>query len=150
MRTEPKNENWGIFHLNAKAFFVVGTLALTLMESGISILSVSADTVDTSWSNKYTVCNMCNHTPACQKSSRSAYYNYTNYVSSSMKYINIHAALYDGRDVSGHRGYKSYTGSTTHLWNNAIESTGNGISVRIDRIRKANGTASGVWNPDVK
>jgi len=59
MRTEPKNENWGIFHLNAKAFFVVGTLALTLMESGISILSVSADTVDTSWSNKYTVCVAC-------------------------------------------------------------------------------------------
>lgn len=134
-----------------KKVFATGALALTLMGSGFGVLSVAAsNTGDTSWTNKYTVNSMYDHTPARKKDNRSAYYNYTSKVTNSMNYINIHAALYDGRDVSGGHEYKSYVGSTTHLWNNAVESTGSGVSVRINSIRKANGSASGVWSPDSK
>ncbi|CAJ1225010.1 hypothetical protein [Lactiplantibacillus xiangfangensis] len=129
----------------------IGALSILLMGSGMGVVSASAsNTGDTGWSNQYRVKSTRDHTPARKKTNRSAYYNYTKKASKAVRYINIHAALYDGRDVSGGHEYKSYVGSTTKLWNNAVETHGNGVAVRIDSIRKANGSASGVWSPDSK
>lgn len=124
----------------------IGALSILLMGSGMGVVSASAsNTGDTTWTNQYRVKSMYDHTPARKKTNRSAYYNYTKKVSSAMKYINIHAALYDGRDVSGEHEYKSYVGSTTRLWNNTVETRGSGVAVQINSIRKANGSASGAW-----
>lgn len=124
-----------------------------VLVSTLGILSlvgvVRADNhTDTTWSNQYRVWSPNDHTPARKKTNTTSMYNKINSLSGGVGYITIWAALYDGRDASGGHNYRSYAGTTTLLWNNAVEKHGSGISVRIDSRSYSDGGAKGVWSPD--
>ncbi|OLS04969.1 hypothetical protein AUQ39_13060 [Lacticaseibacillus casei] len=119
-----------------------------LVSTGVSTTVLADNHGDTSWHNEYRVWSPNDHTPARKKTNRTSYYNKTNSTHGNVGYITIWAALYDGRDASGGHNYRSYAGTTTFLWNNAVENHGSGISVRIDSSSWSDGSADGVWSPD--
>ncbi len=124
--------------------FLVSTLGILSL---VGVVRADNHT-DTTWSNQYRVWSPNDHTPARKKTNTTSMYNKTNSLSGGVGYITIWAALYDGRDASGGHNYRSYAGTTTLLWNNAVENHGSGISVRIDSRSYSNGGATGVWSPD--
>lgn len=132
--------------MNFKKLFGIIFLATLLIGSGSSLSVLADNHGDTSWANQYRVWSPYDHTPARKKTNKTAYYNRTN--TTNVGYITIWAALYDGRNVSGGHSYRSYAGTSTKLWNNAVENYGSGVSVRIDSSSWNNGSASGVWSPD--
>lgn len=132
--------------MNIKKTIPFLVLSLSLIGFGFATDALASNHGNTSWGNEYRIWSPDDHTPARKKDNRTAYYNKT---TSGTTYINIWAALYDGRDVSGGRTYRSYPGGqATFLYNLAVERYGSGVSVRIDSRRFANAHARGVWSPD--
>ncbi|QFV11650.1 hypothetical protein GEK51_13145 [Lacticaseibacillus rhamnosus] len=123
-------------------------LGVVLISTGAASVALADNHADTSWHNEYRVWSPNDHTPARKKTNRTSYYNKTNSTKGRVGYITIWAALYDGRDASWGHNYRTYPGTSTLLWNNAVEKHGSGISVRIDSRAFSNGSADGVWSPD--
>lgn len=132
--------------MNIKKVVSVLGISSCLIGSGTAATALASNHGDTNWHNEYRVWSPYDHTPARKKTNKTAYYNKTKTI--TIGYITIWAALYDGRDASGGHSYRSYKGTTTKLWNNAVENHGSGISVRIDSKAWNNGSAYGVWSPD--
>ncbi|MFK4425898.1 hypothetical protein [Bacillus sp. RC51] len=122
-------------------------LGLSFAVLGSAVPTLAANTGDTPWSNVYQWNSPNDHTPARKKENRTAYYNYVQ-KTTDIGYMNIWAALYDGRDVSDNHSYKVQKGDKTKLYNKAVEWNAPGIAVRIESSRYWNGTSSGVWSPD--
>lgn len=121
--------------------------SILMMNLGIIAPAFASNHGDTDWRNVYLWNSPDDHTPARKKDNTTAYYNKVNSMD-GLGYINIWAALYDGRDVSEGHSYKASEGDETRLYNKAVEWHGSGVSVRIDSRRFANGSTSGVWSPD--
>ncbi|MCX2829657.1 hypothetical protein RGU76_30315 [Bacillus pseudomycoides] len=120
-------------------------LSFAILGSAVPALADNSD--DSPWSNVYQWNSPYDHTPARYKTNKTAYYNYVQ-KTTDIGYMNIWAALYDGRDVSDGHSYKVQKGDKTKLYNKAVEWYQPGISVRIDSSRYWNGKSSGVWSPD--
>ncbi|MCY9204310.1 hypothetical protein [Bacillus atrophaeus] len=131
-----------------KKLIIIMSVALSILTIGIggSAYAAKPNTGDTTWTNHYKWYNTDDHTPARKKTNKTAYFNKVK--STDISYINIWAALYDGRDVSEGHTYSPRKGDKTYLYNKAVEKHGKGIAVRIDSRRYSNGSASGVWSPD--
>jgi len=134
-----------------KKFATTAALVLSLAGSGVGTISALAasNNGDTTWTNTYKFTSQYDHTPARKKMNKTYYYNHTKKLSQSGAYINVWAALYDGRKANGNKGTRrSYAGDVNYLWNNAVETHGSGISVRVDSQAFNDLKASGVWSPD--
>lgn len=136
--------------LHKKIVVVIASVLMTLGIVATAAPVFAGNTGNTYWRNVYRVRSPYDHTPARKKENRSAYYNKTKNLRIKDSYIVIWAALYDDRDVSGGHTYRSYQGMVTHLWNEAVERYGKGVSVRINSKKAANGWADGVWSPNSK